>query len=513
MATVRRALSLPLPPVHNDFTDDGHRNVSADFEDSFPSAGDLGLGHGLKPGGLPKKSLENGQESADELSQTPCNVKKQRFGSVSFMESPKTNKTRRKSSRTGSDDAEEFPTFDGVPMGTSIRQQRKLYEHEIEEIVKTKGVLPSFDQELPATELTTKVNKVDQKAVLMKLRIAEEEVDILQNELEACKRQLDSKYRAIRILQSQALLAQAHQIQATVNTEVAKKKLEQDVNSLQFELELQSGNTMLSEETWADRFNKVCLENAALMTTLQARSDELKKIDAEKMAVTRERDELIAMMDVRERLTYEKHRSTTDSTYTENSIAELSILGACRCRVTNPEPCGCARAAAHLKKENGKLQDQIEEMKKSVEDSQVLADAYRMGFEEQLSRNRNLNRKVAEWLQRKQTMKAKKKGLGLMDKIEQLRNGNGNKVDKTQDSVTQSDQKVPSEADNATTVHDCTVPFEIYQGEDSDIVSTLAELLNDKCEALAHQKMVARMLARKTQDLEESVNKLTTADM
>ena len=40
---------------------------------------------------------------------------------------------------------------------------------------------------------------------------------------------------------------------------------------------------MDSEQTWAERFDRVATENAALMVALQTRSDELRKVSMEKM--------------------------------------------------------------------------------------------------------------------------------------------------------------------------------------------------------------------------------------
>lgn len=41
---------------------------------------------------------------------------------------------------------------------------------------------------------------------------------------------------------------------------------------------------MDSEQTWAERFDRVATENAALMVALQTRSDELRKVAMEKMS-------------------------------------------------------------------------------------------------------------------------------------------------------------------------------------------------------------------------------------
>lgn len=58
----------------------------------------------------------------------------------------------------------------------------------------------------------------------------------------------------------------------------------QEVNFLQWELELKQSYLLDSEQTWAERFDRVATENAALMVALQTRSDELRKIAMEKMS-------------------------------------------------------------------------------------------------------------------------------------------------------------------------------------------------------------------------------------
>ncbi|XP_077992415.1 coiled-coil domain-containing protein 125-like isoform X3 [Glandiceps talaboti] len=476
MGTVRRALSLPLPGQNNTEDDE-----EAKLDDSCLSTGDLGLGYGLRPGGIPVRTIENDSESVETFLASPSSLKQTalRWNSAkSPTRTVKSKRTRRKISESDCDAEEEFPIFDGITMGTSMRQQRKLYEHGIEEIIKHKGSLSVAGNcpELGLTKTNDKLSKLDQQILHQKLTLAQEEVEILRNELEAFQRQLDSKYRAIRILQSQALLAQANQLETTVSTEAAKKKLETDVNSLQFELEAQNGSMMLSEQTWADRFDRVCLENAALMATLRAKADELSKVHAEKNSVARERDELIAMMDVKERLQYEKQKSTSSDNYMVNSVAE------------------------------------IEQANKNVEESQVVADAYRIAFEEQLAKNKTLNKKIAEWLQSKHKPKTRRRGLKWIDKLEQLTNGNGNKLE-TRNGTSKENGSANDSDTSGSKSYDCSIPLAIPEDEDSScVVTTMTELLNDKCEALAHQKMVARMLARKTQDLEESMNKLNPSD-
>ena len=56
------------------------------------------------------------------------------------------------------------------------------------------------------------------------------------------------------------------------------------MNFLQWELELKQSYLLDSEQTWAERFDRVATENAALMVALQSRSEELRKVVMEKMS-------------------------------------------------------------------------------------------------------------------------------------------------------------------------------------------------------------------------------------
>ena len=56
------------------------------------------------------------------------------------------------------------------------------------------------------------------------------------------------------------------------------------MNFLQWELELKQSYLLDNEQTWAERFDRVATENAALMVALQTRSEELRKVAIEKMS-------------------------------------------------------------------------------------------------------------------------------------------------------------------------------------------------------------------------------------
>ncbi|ESO89809.1 hypothetical protein LOTGIDRAFT_124546, partial [Lottia gigantea] len=171
----------------------------------------------------------------------------------------------------------------------------------------------------------------------------------------------------------------------------------QEVNKLSFELQWRESSFMDSQELWAQRFDRVCQENAVLMSTLESRSEELRRSNSRNMALCRERDEILALMDVKEKLKYEKSKSqSAEDQYGNFSATELAVLGACRCRGSDPQPCGCAHAAASLKRDIIKLREEIDLQKQRTEETYLTVDAYRKAFEEQLSKNKVLSVKLSE---------------------------------------------------------------------------------------------------------------------
>ncbi|GFO36265.1 coiled-coil domain-containing protein 125 [Plakobranchus ocellatus] len=114
-------------------------------------------------------------------------------------------------------------------------------------------------------------------------------------------------------------------------------------------------------------------------------------------AISRERDELLALVDVAERLKYEQGKSRiAEDEYGSFSSSELAVLGACKCRLSSPEPCGCAHAAANLRKEVAKLRDEGEWLQQRWEECSLTVDAYRSAFEEQLCKSRKLSQCLSQ---------------------------------------------------------------------------------------------------------------------
>ena len=50
---------------------------------------------------------------------------------------------------------------------------------------------------------------------------------------------------------------------------------------------------------------------------------------------------------------------------------QLAILGACRCRIISPNPCGCAHAAANLKKEVVRYKQEVSTLLRRINEVRI----------------------------------------------------------------------------------------------------------------------------------------------
>lgn len=229
---------------------------------------------------------------------------------------------------------------------------------------------------------------------------------------------------------------------------------------------------MDSEQTWAERFDRVATENAALMVALQSRGDELRKITIEKMTMMRERDELAAALEVRDRIKYDLSSPDREGIIsTGDLIMELATLGACQCRGKNQEPCACARAAVNAKREVAKLKNELELVYRREEEALLTADAYRVAFEQQLAKNSTL---ICDLLEKSN----RRKKFGCPNPVKKR---------------TQSENGVKARED---LIHE----MQIHKDE---IVEELLSMLNDNSEALVHQRLATKMLAAKMREMEK----------
>ncbi|KAK6185118.1 hypothetical protein SNE40_007422 [Patella caerulea] len=541
----------------------GDKTVPQKGDDAFGIVcGDLGMGEGLKPGGLLQLNSELGQSEQKEnnsqseperlfyydSSNVPtdnisCNDSCECDNESECTDVPNGNshctgcsfcQTHRNSSKKiriksnedyqlcgQSDedcdiDGEDFPSYANVPLGTSLRQQKKLYEKNLGTILRNHSQPPIVvnNDKIKANSPGGK-NKISDKSrrlssfeIEKKLVDAVTEVEELKIEIETCRRRLDAKYRAIAILKKQAEEARSEIIDHEKMTKDYTNILAKEVNKLNFELQWRETSFMDSQELWAQRFDRVCQENAVLMSTLEARSEELRRTNAHKMALSRERDELLALMDVKEKLKYEKTKSqSSEDEYGTFSSAELAVLGACRCRGTNPEPCGCAHAAASLRRDIIKLKEEIDLQKQRTEETYLTVDAYRKAFEEQIHRNKVLSLKLAELSVPSVSKSVKAKAaikwlISVLNDDDIDSSSSNNKILLPESRSRMYAEELQSLNNNTVT---CMPPQEL--------VNLLTEMIHEKNEALAHQKLAAQILANKNQQLEEQLATIKEDDI
>ncbi|KAJ7335822.1 hypothetical protein JRQ81_013763 [Phrynocephalus forsythii] len=225
-----------------------------------------------------------------------------------------------------------------------------------------------------------------------------EEVEILKVELEASQRQLEGKEQALKILQSMAVLdkATSHTKAALKKTEQQKRALEKEINVLQWEIKINQEKFKTIEETWAEKYDSIYCENAALKETLKLKIDEIKTLKTEKELLDQQHLEILAMLDVKQQKIVQENMSLSKTGVTEITGLELAVLGACTCRGPNGEPCSCAKTSAATRKQLLQLRQEFELLKKSKEEAYIMADAFRIAFEQQLVRRKDQALRLAQ---------------------------------------------------------------------------------------------------------------------
>ncbi|KAK6185117.1 hypothetical protein SNE40_007422 [Patella caerulea] len=372
-------------------------------------------------------------------------------------------------------------------------------------------------------KISDKSRRLSSFEIEKKLVDAVTEVEELKIEIETCRRRLDAKYRAIAILKKQAEEARSeiidHEKMTKDYTNILAKfeglKVVGDAIEVEESREITtsdktsaSSGALFSFADIDDDYCRVCQENAVLMSTLEARSEELRRTNAHKMALSRERDELLALMDVKEKLKYEKTKSqSSEDEYGTFSSAELAVLGACRCRGTNPEPCGCAHAAASLRRDIIKLKEEIDLQKQRTEETYLTVDAYRKAFEEQIHRNKVLSLKLAELSVPSVSKSVKAKAaikwlISVLNDDDIDSSSSNNKILLPESRSRMYAEELQSLNNNTVT---CMPPQEL--------VNLLTEMIHEKNEALAHQKLAAQILANKNQQLEEQLATIKEDDI
>ncbi|XP_062578356.1 coiled-coil domain-containing protein 125-like [Saccostrea cucullata] len=452
-----------------------------DEDDYSLETGDLGLGFGLKPGSLP---------ILDALFTNKSDSGKHQKGTIDLSAiAAKPLVLTNQSQYTKVEKLRGKSRFSKVSIGDKRSTCPNSKQNKM-----------NFGKNEDGTTEVTETPTVNRDDFLKKLLEAEQEVEELKTELEVYEKRLESKYKAIAILRKQIYSSEESIDACEKKSRQYEESLEREVNTLNFELGKRETTFENSQQMWAVRFDSICKENVSLTAELDHKSLELRELKAQKMALSRERDELLALLDVKERGRYMRSRSVSDDeAYSEYSSTELAVLGACKCRVTSPEPCGCAHAAAALRRELCKLKEQYEAQLKRRDEAAQTVDAYRSAFEEQLYKNKQLTLQLAE-LAITGPSKYEKAKVILKNLIHLLNDD---------DYLCE----ITNQRQNVYSINGNSKPRKLEvdsQSEpvmsDKDLVMALTEILHQRNEAFAHKKLAAQVLSDRVKELETQLS-------
>ncbi|NWW62474.1 CC125 protein, partial [Ifrita kowaldi] len=414
-------------------------------EEDDMTCGDLGNGLGRRPGGVYEG--ENLQNSYSIRS---------RKGSGKACNAPLSAKVGEESDAAPLPGPKRNSVYDGSlkkPAPSSTRQD--------------------------SCESNTEVSNEELK---QQLQEALEEVEILKVELEASQRQLEGKDEALRILQSMAVFdkATSHTKAMLQKTEEEKRTLEKEINILQWEIEFDQDRFKNIEDTWTEKYDRIYCENAALKEALKLRTEEVKTLKAENAILNRQCLEFLAMLDVKQQKVFQENMSLNKSDITDFTGLELAVLGACTCSPAEGQPCPCAKVAALTRKQLLHLKQEMENLKKSKDEAYIMADAFRIAFEQQLMQRKDQALRLAEVINMKKETK--------FTNWRRLRGAERVKLPGSKNNLGQKLSSLLSSDGDCRKVEELDNPQEILR--------VLIDLVNDKEEALAHQRKVSYMLAR-----------------
>ncbi|XP_066098068.1 coiled-coil domain-containing protein 125 isoform X2 [Saccopteryx bilineata] len=320
-----------------------------------------------------------------------------------------------------------------------------------------------------------------------------EEVEILKTELEASQRQLDGKEEALKILQSMAIFGKAtsHNQAVLQKTVEQKRSLEKEINALQWKIEFDQNRLKNIEESWTQKYDRLNCENAVLKETLKLKTEEIKTLKSENTSLNQQYLEALAMLDIQQQKMVQENMYDDKSGFTEVSSLELAVLGACLCHGPGGSPCSCAKMAASARKMVLQLKQELELLQKSKEEAYIMADAFRIAFEQQLMRK---NDQALRLTQMEKMCKKETKWINWKHLKE-----DGLLSQRTKKTLGQKLLGMLPSENSSKRTEDQDNPQEIF--------NMLIDLLNDKEEALAHQRKVSYMLARALEDKETGSKK------
>ncbi|XP_025939583.1 coiled-coil domain-containing protein 125-like [Apteryx rowi] len=195
------------------------------------------------------------------------------------------------------------------------------------------------------------------------------------------------------------------------------------------------------------------------------------------------------MLDVKQQKVIQQNMSWNKSDLTDVTGLELAVLGACTCSASGGQPCSCAKMSAVTRKQLLQLKQEIELLKKSKDEAYIMADAFRIAFEQQLMQRKDQALRLAE------VNKIKKETKFISWR--RLKEDGHVKLQGNKKSLGQKLSGLLSSGVDCRKVEELDNPHEILK--------MLIDLLNDKEEALAHQRKVSYMLAR-TMEMKEDAS-------
>ncbi|CAL8344000.1 unnamed protein product [Lota lota] len=355
----------------------------------------------------------------------------------------------------------------GTPSGTELPRESRVSDAGFS--------LTSFG--MPYTSLKTRSGSLldlSKEELRERLQEASETLEVLRCELEVTHRYLEGKYEALKILQGKTILDKAttHTKSLLQKSEDRAKALEKEVNNLQWEITFNQVQMKKFEQAWEQKFNRMNSENKALSKSLEERLNESRELKAENTGLTQQCVELLSMLSVKEQKAYEGTKPPC-SHGRDGTVLEMAVLGACRCPGVM-ESCPCAKTAAASRTQLLQLRQELDLLLKSREEALLMADAFRIAFEQQL-RKRSDHLLLQAEARTPKSHPSETQGKTLVGVAQRLR------------------AILPSGLEAKASL------------EHTDTLQKLLDLLNDKEEALAHQRKVSHMLAHHAKELQKQL--------
>ncbi|CAH1798123.1 unnamed protein product [Owenia fusiformis] len=482
------------------------------YESDSSEAGDLGLGLGLRPGGIPVDVVP------DRLYCVPNVYPKVMNDFVASTE----------------DDPDINPALTEEKVSSHFK---KWFRKTKRDLKSNNCSSDSDDSDLASThksqsgnddnlsgESSPKAPGADEKIDALEQVLAENKR--LESELDKCQKQLQAKNRAIDMLQKKISQSQTEHNEYQTRIKSVETQLAKEVNSLQFDVEYQKSLFQDSQSTWNERFEKLCQENSSLTEKINAKVGELKKVERNNAVLKDQRDELLELLTVQDQQKFQRNheQSTPTGRNAMSTAAEMVTLGACVCHVVQ-DPCKCAMTAADLKKQLITVKEENLNLKKLREESLNTVDAYRSAFDDQLNTNKMLITEVADLAIMPQPSRVEKAKNVLTWIIKQLNEEEPPpklpeawKAWKEKMSTSKEENSVPNKKPTIKEI----VPFSGIEisiegisvschGE-RELIQTMLQLVHDKTEALAHSKINTKLFASRVKELEDIVSQYKHID-